>query len=878
MLGRKRKLGDFSSEIESHLALEIERLQQEQGLTYEQARSAARRAFGNVTKAQEDFYEAGRWLWLDHLWQDVRFALRMLRKSPGFTTVAVLTLALGIGANTAIFSIVDAVLLKPLPYKNPGQLVVIWETNPKRGNVHNVVSPANFLDWQTQNRVFEDMAYLGDSRTTLTGTGTPEQLDVQYVSTNFFDVLGVKPILGHAFTPINGRAGNDNVVVLSYGFWTEKFGSDPSIIGKKIELNGQSNTILGVAPKGFDVFIAEGSLTGEHPQLWEAFAFPPEYGDHAKAGRFLMVLGRLKRGVALAQAQAQMGVIASGLAERYSAQDRGWGIALVPMREQISGGIRPVLLILLGAVAFVLLIACANVSSLLLSRATARRREIGLRLALGASRRRIAAQLLTESVLLALAGAACGVSLAVWGTNALLHVGSRKLVDLAGVSPDSRVLAFALGITIAAAIIFGFLPSYYTASSEIGDSLQDDRRSSGGRESRSARSVLLGFEVAMAVVLLAGCGLLVRSFVHLTRVEPGFQTGHLLTFKVSLQGPHYKDDGPCIAFYNGLLGKLRGIPGVSSVSAENLPPFSGFAMRGVATDIMLPGQQGIPASQLPDAAVRVVGPDYLQTMGIPVLSGRGFVPGELAEAKHVVLVNETFVRQFFPKTNPLGQKITIDMKSPKVPSEIIGVIGDVHGADLREAPWPTVYWPYPELTYSQMTVLVRTQVAPLSIVPDVREIVSGMDKNVPVSAVSTMDRLISNSVAQSRFTTLLLSIFAALAVFLAAIGIYGVVAYSVAQRVNEIGIRMALGAQRSQVMRLIVGQGARVALIGVAIGIAGALGLTRFLSTLLFGIRADDPITFMGVPIVLVAITLLACYIPARRAMRVDPMTALRHE
>ena len=878
MFWRKRKLDDFSSELEAHLGLEIERLQQEHGLSYDEARSAAYRSFGNVTKAQEHFYESGRWLWLDHLWQDVRFALRMLRKSPGFTTVAVLTLALGIGANTAIFSIVDAMLLKPLPYKNPAGLMAVWETNPKRGNVHNVVSPPNFLDWQAENHVFEGMAYLADTRVNLTGSGMPEQLDLQYVSANLFDLLGVKPVLGHAFTPINGSAGNDNVVVLSYAFWADKFGSDPSVIGKTIELNGRRETIVGVAPKSFDLFIAEGSLTGEHPQLWKAFAFPPEFSDRAKVGRFLMVLARLEPGVTLAKAQAEMSVVASNLAEKYSAYDRGWGIAVVPMREQISGGVQPVLLILLGAVAFVLLIACANVASLLLSRATVRRREIGMRLALGASRLRIAGQLLTESILLAFAGAVLGVSLAVWGTNALLHVGSRKVLDLGGVSPDPRVLAFTLGITLAAAIVFGFLPSYYTARSGIGDSLQDDRRATSSRESRAARSVLLAIEMAVAVILLAGCGLLVRSFVRLTRVAPGFQTGHLLTFKVALQGPGYKNDAPCIAFYNGMLAKLRAIPGVTSASAENLPPFSGFAMMGVATDVALPGQQGVPISQLPTAAVRVVGPDYLRTMGIPLLKGRGFLPVELAEAKHVVLVNETFVRQFFPNANPLGQKITIDMKDQNVPSEIVGVIGDVHGADLREAPWPTVYWPYPELVYSQMTVLVRTQVAPLSIVPDIRDIVSGMDKTVPISAVATMDRLISNSVAQSRFTTLLLSIFAALAVFLAAIGIYGVVAYSVAQRVNEIGIRMALGAQPGHVMRLIVGQGARIALIGIAVGIAGASGLTHFLSSLLFGVRADDPATFVGVPIALAVVALLACYIPARRAMRVDPVRALRCE
>jgi putative ABC transport system permease protein len=868
---------ELDAEIESNLELHIADGVRA-GMTPGEARRQALVKFGGIEAAKESYRDRRGIPFLESTWQDVRFAVRMLRKSPGFTTIAVLTVALGIGANTAIFSVVDAVLLKPLPYRHPGQLVVVWEADALHANAHNVVSPPNFLDWRAQNHVFEDMAYLADSRVNLTGTGRPEQLDVEYVSANFFDLLGTKRILGHAFTPINGRPGNDDVIVLSYGLWVDKFGSDRSVVGRTIELNGKPETIVGVTPKKFDLFIAEGSLTGEHPQLWQAFAFPPYFHDRSKVGGILTVLARLRRGVTLAQAQSQMDVIAKRLENEYAKQQWDSGVALVPIAEQLVGGVRGALLILLGAVAFVLLVACANVSSLLLSRATVRRREIGLRLALGASRLRIANQLLTESVLLALAGAALGVLLAMWGTNALLHVGSRRFLNLTGVSPDPRVLAFALAITVAAVIAFGFLPSYSIARSPIGDSLEEDRRSSSGRESRSARSALLAFEIATAMILLTGSGLLVRSFVRLIRVYPGFDAGHLLTFKLSLEEPGYKNDASRIAFYSGLLHKLRHIPGVTSASCENLPPFSGFAMRGVATDVTLPGQQGLPLSQLPTAAVRVVGPDYLRTMGIPLLQGRSFAPAELGEAKHVVVVNETFADKFFPKTNPLGQKITIDMKDPNVPSEIIGLIGDVHGADLREAPWPTVYWPYPELAYSQMTILVRTQIAPLSIVPDVREIVSRMDKDVPTSALSSMDRLISNSVAESRFTMLLLSIFAGLTVFLAAIGIYGVMSYSVAQRVNEIGIRMTLGAQPGHVTRLILGQGARVVLIGIAIGVVGAFGLTRFLSSLLFGIRRDDPATFIGVPVALIAIALLACYIPARRAMRVGPMIALRHE
>ncbi|MGB6482474.1 MAG: ABC transporter permease [Candidatus Acidiferrales bacterium] len=873
---RRAADGELDAELHFHLEHQVA-ANIAGGMPVAEARRAALREFGGVEELKEECRDMRKVNWLQDLAQDVRYGLRMLRKSPGFTIVAVLTLALGIGANTAIFSVVDALLLRPLPYRNSNQLVMVWESNAQLETTRNVVSPPDFLDWQAQNHAFDSMAYFGDGHANLTGSSGPQVVTVQYTSANFFDVLGVKPMLGHGFVPANGKAGNDSVAVLSYGLWKERYAANPAIVGSSIEIDGASYVVIGVAPPNFDVFIAEGSLTGEHAQLWLPFVFMPKYSDRTKVGRFLTVVARLKIGVSLVQAQTQMSVIAARLAAKYPEYNGGWGVDVVPIREEVSGPVRPALLILLGAVGFVLLIACANVASLFLSRAAGRKREMAVRAALGAGRWRIARQLLAESVLLAFLGGALGVFLAIWGTDALLHSIPQKLLGLSAVPLDLRVLAFAVGATLLSGILFGLLPSYAAAHSEIATSLQEGGRGSSlNRRNRAIHGALVVTEVALALVLLAGAGLLIESFSRLTHVNPGFNAGHLLTFKLSLPEKEYKDDSTRVAFYHELLDKVGHLPGVRSDSMESLPPFSGFSGWGVATDVTLPGQPPMPISKRPNTAVRVVGFDYFPTMGIPLKQGRDFSPEELAAEKHVVIVNDTFVRKYFSDTNPIGQKITIDMKDTNVPSEIVGVVGDVHGADLSAAPWPTVYWPYPELAYSQMTVVVRTGTNPLALVSAARQTVESMDKDEPVSNIATMDQLISDSVARSRFTTLLLGVFAALAMILACIGIYGVMAYATAQRRNEIGIRMALGAQRGDVLRLILGQGAKLALLGAAIGVAGGLMLTRLLKSQLYGIDANDPLTFTIATALLVGVALLACYIPARRAMQADPMDALR--
>ena len=552
---------------------------------------------------------------------------------------------------------------------------------------------------------------------------------------------------------------------------------------------------------------------------------------------------------------------------------------VVPLHEEVSGAVRPALLVLLGAVGFVLLIACANIASLFLSRAAGRKRELAVRAALGAGRWRIVRQLLSESVLLALLGGALGVLLAIWGTDALLHSIPPKLLDISSAPVDLRVLAFAGGVTLLSGVLFGILPSYAAAHSEISASLQEGGRSSSlNRRSRVIHSALVVTEIALALVLLAGAGLLMESFSRLTHVNPGFNPDHLLTFKLSLPGNTYKTDASQIEFFGNLNDKLSHLPGVRSASMENLAPFAGFSSEGVATDVILPGQESLPPADRPDSAVRVVGSDYFRTMEIPLVAGRTFSRSELSEEKHVVIINSTFQRQYFPQTNPLGQKITIDMKDTNVPSVIVGVVGDIHGAELSAKPWPTIYWPYPELAYSAMTIVLRTETDPLALVPAARKVVQSMDRDEPIAKVATMDQLISESVARSRFTTVLLGIFAALALTLACIGIYGVMTYATAQRRNEIGIRVALGAQRSDILRLVLGHGAKLALLGAVIGVAAALALTRFLSSQLYSTTANDPSIFAAAAVLLVAVAIAACYIPARRAMRVDPMIALRYE
>jgi putative ABC transport system permease protein len=870
---------EMDEELRSHFENQVEKLVAS-GLPREEATRRARLGFGGYEQLKEECRDARGVSFVETLIQDLRYALRMLRNSPGFTAVAILTLALGVGANTAIFSVIDSVLLRPLPYQDPDGIVMVWENDSQHPNPHNTVSPPDFLDWQSRNSVFAEMSALFDQRVILTGNGVPQEVVVQDVSANFFSVLGVHPILGPGFTAENGKPGHDDVIVLSYGFWKERFASDPGIIGKPVVLNGHPQIVVGVAPQNFAWFIKDGSFTGAKPQMWTPFIFPASFSDRKGVGRFLTVVARLKPGATVPQAQSQMNTIAARIAEEYPDFNGYWGANVVSVRDQISGDLRPALLLLFGAVAFVLLIACANVSSLLLARAATREREIAVRTAIGASRWRIARQLLTESVLLALIGGVIGMALAVWGTNLLLAASPENLLDLHSIPIDWRVLAFAGGSTLLAGLLFGMLPSYISAHSGISETLKEGGRgSSAGRQLSLARGAFVVAQISLALVLLAGSGLLIRSFVRLVGVDPGFDASHLLTFKVSLPSSKYKTDAALLTFFRQLVTRVSHLPGVRSASMNSFPPFSGL---GSATGVHVLSQPERSLMDLPVAAVRIIGADYFSTMQIPLRAGRTFNEQELTEERHVVIINQAFADQYLKGVNPLGQKAVIYMKSleesKNTASEIIGVVGDVRQMGLDTPAEPTVYWPHPELVMSEMTVVVRTENDPLTLVSAVRNELQQMDPEQPMAAIATMDQLLAGSLSRSRFTMLVLGVFAALALVLACVGIYGVIAYSVTQRIQEFGIRMALGANRHDVFRLVLGQGTRLTLLGIGLGIVAALIVTRLMATLLYGISATDPLTFAAVALLLALVALAACYIPARRATRVDPIVALRYE
>ena len=876
---RRRKWDEERGrELASYLETETEE-NVARGMTREEAKRAAHVKLGNATRIREEIYEMNSLSFLETLGQDLRYGARMLRKNPGFSAIAILTLALGIGANTAIFSVIDSVLLRPLPYKDSNSLVILWENDTRHSNPHNTIAPPDFLDWQSQNTVFADMAGFVDERDNFTGNGEPEQVVVQLVTPNFFSVLGVNPIMGSGFTAENGQAAHTNVVILAYGFWKERFGGDPGIIGKTILLNGHSQTVVGVAPRDFEWFIKDGSLTGAKPQMWGPWVLPQRFRDRKQIGRFMTAVARIKRGVSLRQAQTEMNTIVTRLAQEYPDFNQNWGISVVPLREQLSGNLRPALLILLGAVVFVLLIACANVSSLLLARAASRERELAIRTAIGASRSRIARQLLTESALLTAAGGGLGVLLAFLGTNILLASSPQNLLDVNSVSINFRILLFAATATVLTGFLFGFLPSYISAHQRISETLKEGGRTSSSAKGRQfARRAFVVMQMALSVVLLVGAGLLIRSFARLAGVDPGFNASHMITFRVTLPESKYGTDQLQMDFFKQLVDRIGRLPGVRSVSMSSCPPFSGL---GAATDVHILSQPDVPTER-PVAAVRVVGPNYFRTMEIPLRAGRTFNDAELATKRRVVIVNQAFANMFLRGKNPLGEKVSIFMRGgdedTKFPSQIIGVVGDVRQMALDTPAEPTVYWPHPELVYSEMTIVARTSNDPLALVSAARAEVQRMDPNQPISAVATMDQLLGDSVSLSRFTTLVLGVFAAMALVLAAVGIYGVIAYAVAQRTHEIGIRMALGARPYDVLRLVLGQGTRLTLLGAGIGVIAALALTRLMTSLLYQVSATDPLTFAAVALLLVGVALAASYVPARRATKVDPLVALRYE
>jgi putative ABC transport system permease protein len=797
-------------------------------------------------------------------WQDIRYGVRGLWKSPGFAAAAVLVLALGIGANSAIFSVVNAVLLRSLPYANAERLV--WVGGKVGSNPRASVSPADFVDYRAQSNSFEEFAASTSVAVplNLTGAGEPERLIGSAVTTNYFRAFGVKPLLGRTFNPEEEKtAGGPPVVVLSHGLWQRRFGADPNVIGKTVTIDGKTATIVGVAPQSF-----------QYPagtEVWAPLTFDsPEM--KVRRAHFLRPIGLLKPNVSLAQAQAETDVIARRLEQQYPESNTKWSLNLVPLQEQVVGSVRTSLWVLLGAVGFVLLIACANVANLMLARATARHKEIAIRTALGASRARVVRQLLTESLLLSLLGGAVGVLLAMWSVDVLVSLAQGNVPRAAEIGIDARVLGFTLAVSVLTGAVFGLFPALRASKPDLNEVLKEGGRSSVGVRHNRVRSSLVVAEVALALMLLVGAGLLIRSFVGLQRVNPGFDPRGVLTMRVSLSRSKYAKPEQGAQFFDQLQQRVAALPGVEAVGTISELPLSGQPNDTYFTVAEHPPQD---STQQVTADFRRINHDYFHAMSIPLLRGRPFTEQEARGDAKVVVINETLARSFFPDEDPLGKHLVIELDG-KAPYEIVGVVADVRHRSLETGVYQMMY--VPTLKVSNNNLVLRTASDPAAMASAVRQQVAAIDKDQPVSAIRTMTDVLSESVAQQRFRTMLLAAFAAVALLLAAVGIYGVISYSVTQRTHEIGVRMALGAQRRDVVRLVVRGGLALTLLGVCLGLAGSFALTRVMSGLLFGVSATDPVTFAAITALLTAVALLACYLPARRATRVDPMVALRYE
>jgi putative ABC transport system permease protein len=805
------------------------------------------------------------------IWLDVRYAVRMFLKSPAFTAVALLALALGIGANTAIFSVVHAVLLRSLPYREPERLAVVWETSRDRPGRRNVTSPANFVELRNQSKSFEALAAFYDWRFNLTGAGEPVEVPAQVTTGNLFSVLGAQAALGRTYTQEDVQANHDDVAVLSHGFWQSQFGGARDVLGKKVSINGEPVEIIGVMPPEFRWFVKENSRGGKPAAMWVPTRL------QITRGRYLQAVGRLRPGVGLEEARAEVGTIAARLEQQSPDRNAGMGVALVPAREQLAGELKKPLMILLGAVGFVLLIACANVANLQLARAAARSKEIAIRAALGAGRARVIRQLLTESVLLAAVGGLLGLGVAAWGVDALAALSPPNLIAAGEVRVSVPVLAFTFAVSLVTGVVFGLLPALEAARFDPNEALKESGRgTTGGPRGRRLRSAFVVAQVALALVLLVGAGLMIKSFSRLQSVDPGFDPNNLLTMRADLPATKYAEDPRIVAFYRQAVERLAALPGVRSATAINYLPF--YSGLGARTSFSIEGREAPLPGQEPSTDVRVTDENYFGTLDIPVLRGRTFTAQEAAENRPVVVVSETLARKYFPNEDPVGRRIAVEMQENPPMAEIIGVVGDVRYDRLDGELYPMVYQTPPQLTYNAMTFVLRTDGDPLALSAAARREVQQIDADLPLADVRTLQSWIGESVSRTRFGTLLLTVFASVALLLAAVGIYGVMSYSVTQRQHEIGIRMAMGAQRRDVVWLVVSHGLILTAAGVALGAAGAFGLTRLMSGLLYGVSATDPLTFAGVALLLATAALLACYVPARRATKVDPMQALRYE
>jgi putative ABC transport system permease protein len=868
---RKQRVDrDLSEEVGSYVELLTEKNMKE-GMNEEEARRAAMLEVGGIEQVKEEVRSNRVGFSIETFFQDVRYGLRSFRKKPGFTVTAIVALALGIGANTAIFSVINGVLLRSLDYARPDRTVMIWERFAQHPEHQNVVSPANFLDWQKSTRSFEKVAAVWDVRQNFTGSGDPIEVHAQFVTAGFFPTLGVQPLIGRWFTEDEDRSGANLVAVMSHKLWQDRFGGNTSVLGQQVTISGRLFTIIGVMPPGFH-------FLDDQVQVWRPIAFDQAQDYRKTSGRFLKCVGRLAPGVTLEQAQSELNVIARQLEQQYPTYNTSWGVSLTPIREQIVGDVRPILLVLLAAVAFVLLIACANVANLLLARAASRQRELALRAALGATRIRLMRQLLTESVLLALSGGVVGIALAYWGVQLLKTFGPDNIPRLHEISIDPRVLLFSFAISLLTGVAFGLVPAFQASCADMSDALKEGAR--GSTAGRGAlRNVFVVAEVSLALVLLIGAGLMIRSFIRLHRVKPGFESDRVLTMRVQLPGAKYKEDQQRLAFFKKAQERLAALPGVKSVGAINFLPLTGMASN---TSFNIAGRPEAPPGQAPGTEVRVISGAYFAAMGIPLLKGRLFDEHDGPDSR-VTVINETMARTYFPNEDPIGKQLAISWAppepgKPQPVDEIVGVVGDTRETALERDPQPAVYWPLDRESYQFMTLIIRSAIDPTQLVATVQREIRAIDPDQPVADVRTLDAVVAKSIARPRFDTMLLGIFAAVALVLASVGLYGVMNYSATQRTQEIGIRMALGAKPGDILRLVVGHGMKLTAAGIVIGVIASLALTRVMSNLLFGVTATDLPTFVGVSAVLTAVALLANYIPARRATRVNPVVALRYE
>jgi putative ABC transport system permease protein len=867
---------ELDDEVRSHLEM-LEQEYLRRGMSPQEARYAALRSFGGVDQTKERYREQRGLPFVDAFFQDLRYGWRGLLRNPGFAAVAILTLALGIGANTAIFSVVHAVLLRPLPYRNPSRLVYISEFWPHETPVRTVPNP-DFANWSEHGQLFDGLAaYGGGAEVNLTGMGEPERLSGARVTADFFTLLGVEPFLGRSFLREEDRPGGRKAVLLSYELWQRRFGSNSKVIGSTIQLDGDLYTIVGVTPAGFrfpdDDFRAQVFL----PMLvarvvdWKS-RDPNQF-------RLLRALARLRPGVTPEQARAELTALVRAEAEleppQFKRMRAGMEVRITPLSERLAAPARPILLILLSSVALLLIMSCVNVAGMQLARGATRQRELAVRAALGARRSRLAAQLLMENFVLLIAAAGVAVCLGFAGLRALRSLAPPQIPHLELASLDWTVLLFTLIAATITGILSGLAPAMVGSRVELNEILKGSGAQTGSAQRQHrVRSILVTTEIALALVLLIGSGLLTRSLVHLVSVDPGFNTHHLLTLRLTLSERAYPKPEQKDAFLSALLARLRALPGVRSAAAgSGLPTLGWGSLRG--TDIE--GQPEMPPGLRPDIPCDTVSTEYFQTLGIPLMAGRGFNQQDRASAAPAAIVNQAFAREFFSRQNPIGKHVG-RRSPPGVWREIIGVVGNVRQLGPSQEESPEIYIPYQQEPNEDVNLVLRTATRPLALVAPVKAAVQALDPAQPVYDIATMDQRLSESMAPQRFNALLLGVFALAALGLAGVGIFGVLAYSVARRTSEIGVRMALGASRAQVTRLVVGEGLRLCGLGVLLGLAGSVPLTRLLGGVLFGVGPSDPVALASASAALVLVAVLACYIPARRALSVDPMTALRHE